>query len=400
MSYKILCSFIVVILVMSIPLHLSYGQKLKTQGRFTHSVYSYEDTRSHTRLYQTLLMETRYQSPYNIKLNLALRAMTDLNQSIDRKQRFNAYRLSVSGNGLFNKLLDFEIGRQFIHPGLPLGSVDGLNLNSHLGNNLEWQIFGGIEPNYLNDFSINTENNYRVYGSTIFYKMEKRTVRFAYLNKSRKNIVQWQLGGVNIIDNSIHDIRLSLETHYDFVNERMHRIYFSSCYSGFRKIKINIFFKEQYPQIYSDSFFRIFKVYKYRQLGLNSYLNVTDKYYLSGGYRYLQIEKGNAHLFEFLFGNANGTLGVIHETGDLGKQTSFLFDYNHEFSSHLSAAVAIDYTRYRLEEIYDLEKQLANTFRISYNAKKHWLVDIEYQWLNNRYMEYDHRILNHIHFIW
>ena len=376
-----------------------FPQKITTQGRLTNSVYSFEDTSLHTRLYQTILMNAKYKSPYNLKLNLAARALTDINQTIDSERRFNAYRFSFSGEGLVNGLIDFELGRQVIHPGLPVGSMDGIDLNTHINENLQWQIYGGVETNFLRNLEINSDNN-KIYGTAVSYRMKKRTIKILYLNKLNDSKNQWQITGLNYSCNDIDNLRLQLQSHYDLINDRMHRIYFSGYYSGLEKIKFNLFFKQQYPQIYQGSFFKTFKSNKYRQIGFGSHYLLSSKYYLTADYRYLEITDGKGHIFDLMLGNSNGTVGVIYETGDLGDQTSFFLDYSYEIIQNLSALLAIDYTRYRFEEIYDYEKQLSNTIRVSYKMKKHWMVDLEYQWLNNRYMAYDHRILNHIHYIW
>ena len=56
--------------------------------------------------------------------------------------------------------------------------------------------------------------------------------------------------------------------------------------------------------------------------------------------------------------------------------------------------------RYRFEEIYAYENQLANALRLTYAYSQHWKTDLEYQLLNNKFKDTDHRVLNHIHFIW
>jgi hypothetical protein len=64
----------------------------------------------------------------------------------------------------------------------------------------------------------------------------------------------------------------------------------------------------------------------------------------------------------------------------------------------LLASLNIDYSRYRTETIYEFENQLANAVRLSYKFQRHWTVDLEYQWLTNRFKDQDSRILNYINY--
>ena len=98
--------------------------------------------------------------------------------------------------------------------------------------------------------------------------------------------------------------------------------------------------------------------------------------------------------------NLDFKVKIVYETGDLGDQAGIVLDYGYEFFPGFIASLSIDYSRYRFEEIYDYESQLANALRAVYKFSKHWRVDLEYQLLNNRFKESDHRVLNHIHFVW
>ena len=64
------------------------------------------------------------------------------------------------------------------------------------------------------------------------------------------------------------------------------------------------------------------------------------------------------------------------------------------------ASVYVDYSKYRTEEIYEYDNQLANAARLSYRLNRHFAVDVEYQWLTNRFKKQDSRFLNHISYLW
>ncbi len=159
-------------------------------------------------------------------------------------------------------------------------------------------------------------------------------------------------------------------------------------------------FKLQHPQIYGDSYFQIFELKQYRQFGLSGWYEFIKDFAFSATYNLIQLEEGQGHRIIASFSDRNGSIGLVYETGDLGDQMGVMFNYGYEIYKNLIASISIDYTKYRFEEIYAYENQMGNAARLSYSFAKHWRVDLEYQWLTNKFKNSDHRLLNHIYYIW
>ncbi|MGD9488632.1 MAG: hypothetical protein AB7W47_11460 [Calditrichaceae bacterium] len=398
MKTKIVLTSIMVLGFLALNL---FAQGIQTNGRISNTVYSYEDTTSHTRLYQTVRFQAGLKEWGDLRFNMSGRILTDLDEDLADERRFNAYRMSISGKGLFNNLMDFELGRQFLHPGLVLGSIDGLNMIFRPIRNVEWQLYGGVESHFNKAFEIYESDDAAVYGTALKYKNFYDTdIQGVYLQKTHSGETQWQIAGLNLYNSSVNNLKIMLQTHYDLVNDRLHRFYVSGRYRMSDKFSANLYFKQQHPQIYGDSYFRIFDVESYTLSAFNGSYALTDEYYLGAEYQFLQLEDGDAQRVLLTLNNSNGTLGFIFETGDLGDQTGVTVDYGYQVTPKLLASLSVDYSQYRYEEVYDYEDQLANAVRASYSFSKNWSADLEYQWLTNREKDSDQRILNHIHFIW
>ncbi len=91
---------------------------------------------------------------------------------------------------------------------------------------------------------------------------------------------------------------------------------------------------------------------------------------------------------------------MVYESGYAGDQIGLMFDYAYPVMDKLLASIYLDYSKYRTEEIYEYDNQLANAVRLSYKLNRHLAIDVEYQWLTNRYKDQDSRFLNHISYIW
>jgi hypothetical protein len=337
----------------------------------------------------------------NLSLNIDARVLSDLEETLPDERRFNAYRLSLSATDLFNNLLDFEIGRQFLHPGVTFGSLDGINLTFKFGEQLRWQVYGGVESNLFKGFEIYKFDEAAVYGSTLkFRKVVDSNFELAYLQKQTKDEIQWQIAGLNLTNKSLSDIFLTGQFHYDLVNSRLHRIFVSGRYMPASRFSAVLSYKQQYPQIYGDSFFQMFTFKKYSQAGVNLWYGLTDRFGIAADYHLIMLEEGKGNRIIASLMDPNGSIGVVYETGDLGNQLSLMLNYGYEFIDGLIGSVSVDYTRYRYEEAYEYDSQLGNAARLAYRISPNWQVDLEYQWLNNKFKDSDQRLLNHIHFIW
>ncbi len=378
------------------------AQSIETRGRLSNSTYVYEDRdTTHVRLYQYVRFQAVARELSNLSLNVDARVLSDLEETLPDERRFNAYRLSLSATNLFNNLLDFEIGRQFLHPGVTFGSLDGANLTFKFGTQFRWQIYGGVESNLFKGFKIYKTEDAAVYGSTLKYRNFYNTnLVLAYLQKQTKDDIQWQIAGLNLTNTSLEQFHLAGQLHYDMVNSRLHRIFVSGRFLPNNRFNAVLSYKQQHPQVYGDSYFQIFNFKKYSQAGVNLWYGFTERFGIAVDYHLIMLEEGKGNRIIASILDPNGSLGVVYETGDLGNQLSFLFNYGYEFMDGLIGSVSVDYTRYRYEETYDYDSQLGNAARLAYRISPNWQIDLEYQWLNNKFKDSDQRLLNHIHFIW
>ena len=392
--------FSIPMLILLFLLQWVSAQSIDSHGRYTLSMYAFEREGggSPISLYQFLRFSTAAKEWNNLSLNVSMRLLTQ--EHLDH-EAFRAYRLSVSASNLFNNLLDLEIGRQFLHAGIPFGSLDGINLTLKPLANLSWQLFGGVESDLFREFKVTKFDEGAVYGSAVTYRKFYNTdAQLSYLQKVRKSTNQWQIIGLNLNNYSLKTVQFLVQAHYDLLNSRLHRLYASARYLPSRKLVITLFAKQQSPQIYGDSYFRIFEVNQYTQAALNANYALTSSYGLSAGAQYFVLEEGSGQRYLFGVNDNHGAINAVYETGDLGDQLSVMFDYGYEIWNDLIISAGVDYTRYRFEEIYDYENLLANTVRLHYNFSKNWKADLEYQWLKNRMSDMDNRLLSHIHFIW
>ena len=162
----ILCLFLFVALINS-----GNALDLQFHGRVSNSVYSYEDTTAHTRLYQLVRFSLESPGLSNMSLNGSFRALSDLDVTLDDDMRFKAYHLNLEFKKLFNRL-DLVIGRQFLHPGTVLGGLDGLFTKFYLTKNINISAYGGVESHFNRSLKVyKTDDSFTAGGLLDFKRL-------------------------------------------------------------------------------------------------------------------------------------------------------------------------------------------------------------------------------------
>ena len=221
----ILCLLLVIALITT-----GYAVDLQFHGRASNSVYSYEDTTSHTRLYQYIRFSLESPGLSNLSLNASLRALTDLNVTLDEDLRFKAYNLNLEFKKLFNRL-DIVLGRQFLHPGTVLGGLDGLYTKFRLSNNINLSAYGGVESHFNRSLKIyKTDDSFTAGGLVEVKKLLSTRFQMFYLQKANTEDIYWQLTGLNFRSTILPKTNIHFQSHYDLQNSRFHRMLLSGCH--------------------------------------------------------------------------------------------------------------------------------------------------------------------------
>lgn len=390
-------SFIICLLLVT---NLAQAQGILFHGRVSNSVYAFEDIETHVRLYQRLRLNAEMPD-LNLKFNTSMRIFTDLDSSFADDQRYNFYALSLEARQVLGAPVDLQLGRQFLHPGTILGALDGLKAQLNLGQKMALTLYGGVEAHFARAVKIYEADDALVGGGLFDYRgLFNNHLQLLYLQKNSSAETIWQITGLNLTNNSLPNTQIRTQLHYDLQNSRFHRLFLGATHQHGDKFSVALAFKSQFPQIYANSFFTIFEPDPYQHYTVSASCKIFASFYVNGFFQLLQTEDASANRMMLSLNNQNGNLGLMYESGDLGKQISLVADYGLEIMNNLMASLSVDYSRYKVEKIYEFENQLANAARLSYRFGKHWICDLEYQWLTNRLKDSDSRILNHIHFTW
>jgi hypothetical protein len=129
-------------------------------------------------------------------------------------------------------------------------------------------------------------------------------------------------------------------------------------------------------------------------------VSLSPDYHLQALYQHIFAQGRHADLLSLITGTPYGDIGIVWENGYAGDQISLMLNGFFEIFPRFIASFYVDYSKYRVEEIYEFDNLLSNAFRLSYRLSQHLSLDIEYQWLANRFKSSDARFLNHISFIW
>jgi len=374
------------------------AQGLRFHGTVRNSVYALEEQQAVNRFYQYARLNLT-SSNRHFAVHSSLRAHQSSVGNLANADRFKLYSFHVDGRDLLNRKLDFSIGRMFLHPGTTLGGLDGAQVNYDFSKHYSVLLYAGAESNNLRSFDIGA-NEHMVSGGTVEIKnYMKSKVQFLYLRKADDREVFWNITGLNVSTAPLANTMLKVQAHYDLENERMHRSLVSLRNTWSDKLMTSLQFKAQHPQVYANSYYTIFTPQAYQRYRIAAAYEFLPGYHLEGLYQHVDFEDESADQIYLTVGSSFGSCGVVMEQGYSGQQIGVMLDLYYEIMKNLMASVYVDYSKYRVEQIYEYDNQIANAARLSYRLKN-WTFDVEYQWLTNRYKQSDHRLLNHISFVW
>ncbi|MBN2355037.1 hypothetical protein JXO59_02930 [candidate division KSB1 bacterium] len=376
------------------------AQGFNFHGKVQNSVYAYEDEQKNTRIYQYLQFSAATPNKM-IGVNVNLRALTDAEEKLESDQRFKAYALNLVLKNLFNNRLNVVVGRQFLHPGTPLGALDGGNATVQVSSRLRTQIYTGAQSTPSRAFEIEDPKNRFVAGGMLeLLRFHATDLQLFYLQKSNQDETYWQISGLNVTSKFFKDTPIRLQVHYNAKAGALHRLLLNLRHEWSEKLSTQFEYKAQQPRVYANSYFTIFETMAFQRVRAAAAWQMSRNYALDGQYQLLLTKGVTAHRILLGVHDRRGSIGFIYESGDLGDQIGLNADYGYEVIKNLIASIYIDYSRYRTETVYEYEQQLANAARISYRLGRHWSAIVEYQWLTNRVKESDSRLLNHISFRW
>mgnify|MGYP003812257951 CR=1 FL=1 len=377
------------------------AQSLIFHGQLKNSVYCYKDEEATTRIYQYLRLNTA-TAYKKIVFNSMVRVLSDANVDLADKQRFQTWQLNLQFQKLFNNHLKMTIGRQFFHPGVMMGALDGINAEYSIGKNL-FQVYGGAESTISRSLDLNQAENRQVVGG--FYQISnllstKTTAQLLFLHKADTSATLWQIAGLNINNRYFNNTTLNIQAHYNTANDNIQRLLIAGQRLWTERLSTSVELKMQRPQIYANSFYTIFSAKPYQRVELNGSYRLWDNVHVNAGMYHIQTDDAAANCVQVALQNQNGSLGVVYEAGDAGDQVSLAFDYGLEVIHNLVFSIYTDYSKYRTETIYEFDDQIANAARLSWRLSRHFSADVEYQWLTNKYKTSDSRLLNHISCRW
>ncbi len=376
------------------------AQGFSIHGKVQNSIYAYEEQQRHIRAYQYLQCSASTPNKA-IALNLNLRALTDSEAKLTSDQRFKAYALNIMLKKLWNERLHIVLGRQFLHPGTTLGALDGIQATARFSPRWRLQIYAGGETLPSRAFDVQNPRDRFVAGGMVeMLRFHATDVQMFYQQKSDQQQVFWQLAGINLNSKFVKDTPLRIQAHFNLKSGDLHRLLLNGRHKWSETFDTELEYKMQRPRVYAQSYFTIFETEPFQRIRSVANWQFKKSFALEGQYQWLFAEGFTAHRMLLGVHDLRGGLAIGYERGDLGDQLTLEADYGYEVIHNLTASLAIDYSRYRTETVYEFEHQLANAARLDYRLGKHWSAVLEYQWLTNRIKKSDSRLLNHIAFRW
>ncbi|MDZ7346224.1 MAG: hypothetical protein ONA69_05445, partial [candidate division KSB1 bacterium] len=362
------------------------------------SVYLFERDNRQALLYQSVRFQV-VQPHLNTRLGGNFRVLSST-VGAQPDERFRLYALYVAFKA-FGDRITAAAGRLYLHPGFSLGALDGLAASWRLQPQLQLQLYGGLPSPIDRRFGLEWEDRRPLVGATLqAWGGSGSELQLFYLHRFGQGTTLQRLSGVNATYRPLSNLDLHAQMHFDLERQSTQRLLFSARTQWSARLQTNVEYREQQPQIFSDSYFTIFTPRPYQRWRAAASLEVLPEKFLELQAQYVRFEREAADQLYVTFSTAYGEISAVYESGFAGDQFGLCANAFYDLTERLTVSAAVDLTRYRIEQIYAYDRQWSNALRLSYRFSRRLSADLEGQWLNDRLRTYDVRLLNHITMTW
>ncbi|MBL8024963.1 MAG: hypothetical protein JNL74_01055 [Fibrobacteres bacterium] len=400
-------------------------------GRVQNTAISQYDSTFSWNIRQQLsvnLEETRW-SKFRLHADIGFQTELDNtgSQLIYGADRLQIYGLKVSGDILAERALTLEAGRLFLYEGLPAGALDGFRISGYKESLFDGCIYGGVESHYLYSPTVYKGSEGLVFGFRAGLQLPKESrLELSYLmdmlpedepvyatdtsavpaeedegestGEETDPFIR-HLTGISFCTGALPKSNFTLHYIHDFIKEEPQLISAGLRVIPIDRIQLQFRAEISRPEVLGRSYFERFEIKEHTLLSLATEIQLYKSYGVTADYGLLTIEEENAQRLDIRLTDNRGSIGVVLERGSLGDATGFVADYGVEFLDVWTLSAAIDYSQYRIQENYELDKAVGNALRIAY-GKGGFTAELEGRWLSDRTLLNTFQIMNRVRFAW
>jgi hypothetical protein len=377
-------------------------------GRIQNTTVSQYDTLVSWKIRQQFsvnLEETRWNR-FRLDADMGFRTELDnkVQQLLNGADRFQIYGLRLETDFVEDKALMLELGRLFLYEGLPMGAIDGFRISGNRKSHFDGSIYGGVESHYIYSPAIYRGSEGLIFGFKAGLQVPKESrAELSYLadvlsTKGQNPFVR-HLAGVSFRTGGLPKSDIALRYVHDFIKKRAQQVSAGIWVVPIDKLQIRFKTETGRPEVLGKSYFERFEIKEHTLFTLGAEIQIIKSYGITLDYGLLTIENEQAQRLDLRVTDSRGSIGVIVERGSLGNTTGLVADYAIHFFDVWTLSVAIDYSQYRIQESYELDRALGNAIRIAYGINN-LTAELEGRWLSDRTTFNSLQIMNRIRLAW
>lgn len=324
------------------------------------------------------------------------------NQSLSGSDRFQIYGLRLQADLIPDRVLSLDAGRLFLYEAMPVGALDGFRLSGYKKSVFDGAMYGGVESHSTYAPAIYKGSESLIFGLRAAVELPKESrIEGSYLMDMllEEDAFNRHMTGISVSTRGIPKSSFSIHYVHNLIDNKSHLL--SSVFRSqpVDRFQFRLQAEQSQPEILGRSYYERFEIKDHTLLSAGAEIKLIHTFGLSAEYGYLIIDDQKAQRMDLRITDNRGSIGMILERGTEGEETGLVADYALTFLTDWTISAAIDYSQYRIQEGYDLDKAIGNALRLAY-AKNGFSAEIEGRWLSNRSLDNSLQIMNRVRFAW
>jgi hypothetical protein len=369
----------------------SWGSELPDEGNLTHY-----------RFFQGGRFQIKGTKNRNVSFNLSYRAV----------KSFGDYTGNEYGNRLYNaylritsKVVDLNLGRQYVFAGVGYGTMDGAKATFHLGDYADLVSYAGTVSSAHEGFEFQEWDRSHMFG--VHLKTDRlwdSDLGLSFINKertpnnsysdSRNRSQESHLFGLDFRKDFTPRWMTSTRLEMD-VADGEHRFDRAEVYTRVRPGQKWFLSGEYYyrkPRIRRNSIFRVFRQYDNQEVWMKATVQVNNTWSLYGGVSGIFYHDESATRLNAGFTGGLVTVNLFKTLGYAGSIDGGTGGFQIPLHPRVTALGGIYLSRYKLyEDADDYDNMASSYWGLSWMPTDDWTVDAEAQALHNKVFSRDMR---------
>jgi hypothetical protein len=362
------------------------------------------------RVFQTVMLNARRLGGTSLSLHTYGYVSGDLGGDSSGRRKARVYHAYLRWRSRVRSGLDLTLGRQRVHDGVGFGTIDGVRVQVAPRKEVKLSAYAGMLTPVISEEGIGTWDEGHLWGGQILFDVNETFVGVSFAERAREPIPYTRAGqysGVRIRNGSRQFRRLGIgarremgkglelygRADLDAEEWEVHEVEVAGRVQATPKLRLSAEYQHRKPTLYLNSILSVFEASNDQEVGGRLYYQIGPKVAVSVHGTRVIYEDDSSWRIGAGLNHPSGYLGYSRRIGYGGENDAVVLALQHPLTGQLTVRANGSVSSYRpFAEQRTRDRALAGSLGLTYRPRRALSLDVEGQFVNNRYYSSDARV--------